>query len=221
MTTISDIATYAAIHKPAKNKAAAWSALQSVIIGDGTFEQLATLYRYFEPKATSAQLADDDFAWCAAAVSKDDTRLYIQNIYCDGEGNLIATDGQRIHVATFGGAEGYYTPRGQLLKGATGKWTFPDWRRAIPDPDETERLLWYRCLSEVFAIKGATALEAYELADGTLVDRSLWDAAVAGRETTAYCLVPNGNFTQILLPDLGSGRSATVMSLNLRKVQKV
>ena len=219
MTTVSDIATYAAIHKPAKNKAAAWSALQSVIVGDGTFEQLATLYRYFEPKATPAQLADDDFAWCAAAVEKGGHRDYLENVYCDGKGKLVATDGQRIHVATFDGAEGYYTPRGQLMEGATDEWTFPDWARAIPD--ETERLLWYRCLSEVFAIKGAKALEAYELADGTLVDRSLWDAAVAGRETAAYCLVPKDGFNQILLPDLGEGRSATVMSLNPKKVSKI
>lgn len=218
MATISEIATYAAIYKPKKNKAAAWSALKSVIAGDGTHEQLATLYRYFEPKATPAQLADNDFAWCASAVEKGGTRDHIENVYCDGKGNLVATDGYRIHVATFDGAKGYYTPRGQLMEGTTDKWTFPDWNRAMPD--ETERLLWYRCLSEVFATNN-DGREAYGLADGTLVDRSLWDAAVAGQETAVYCVTSKGSWNQILLPDLGAGRSATVMSLDLNKVRKI
>lgn len=219
-TTISDIATYAAIHKPAKSKAAAWEALRAVIVGDGTHEQLATLYRYFEPKATPAKLATDDFAWCAAAVEKGGHRDYLENIYCDGQGNLIATDGYRIHVATFDGAEGYYTPHGQLMVAATDKWTFANWERAMPD--ETERFLWYRCLSEVFTVSGGDKpLEAYELADGMLVDRSRWDAATAGRETAVYCVTSKGSWDSILLPDLGEGRMATIMSLDLNKVRKI
>lgn len=217
MTTISEISTYAAAHKPKKSKAAAWTALQAVIVGDVTPANLATLYRYFEPKATSAQLADNDFAWCSAAVEKGGHREYIENMYCDGQGNLIATDGNRMHVATFDGVEGYYTPQGHLMEGATDNWTFPNWERVMPD--ETERLLWYRCLSEVFATD--EGCEAYELPDGTLVNRAFWDAAVTGRETVEYCVTGKDRYSQLLFPDLGEGRTATLMSLNPDKVRKI
>lgn len=221
MTTLSDVATYAALYKPAKSKAAAWAALQSVMAGDGTVEQFATLYRYFEPKATSAQLATDDFAWCAAAVETTGKRAYLENIYCDGHGHLVATDGRRLHVATFNGKMGYYTPHGQLMEGATNKWTFPEWTRLIPA--ETERLHWYACLSEIFAVKDEDGKlrEAYELADGTLVDRSQWDVAIAGRDMVAYCTLLGGKSTPVLLPDLGGGRRALVVPLDPNKVRKV
>lgn len=229
MTTISDIATHAALYKPAKSKAAAWKALQSVIVGDGTFEQLATLYRYFEPKATSAQLAENDFAWCATAAMGTNGRPQMANAYCDGRGVLIGVNGLSIHVGSFDGIKGYYDAQGQFIEKATDKWTFPKWRELIPA--ETERLTWYAILSQVITIQslvgGGGPREAYQLADGTFVYRAQWNAAVAGRDTALYCVpAPDtggagDTICKILLPDLGEGRFALVVGLDPAKVRVV
>lgn len=229
MTTISDIATYAALNKPSKSKVAAWKALQSVIVlaGDGPLEPLATLYLYFQPKATPAQLAENDFAWCASAAQDTNGRPQMANAYCDGQGRLIGLSGMSIHMGSFDGEAGYHDAQGELIRNATDKWQFPKWRELIPA--ETYRLTWYTIMSPVLTIMvdRAGPREAYQLEDGTFVYRDLWNAAVAGRDTALYCApapdtdASGGDIRKVLLPDLGGGRSALVVGIDPAKVQVV
>jgi hypothetical protein len=93
----------------------------------------------------------DDLAWLCRALSKDETRYFMNGFLAEREGDitrLIATDGRRMHIMEtrkYGDIpEGLWLPQfGKGGKRERGKapvilteidGTFPAWRRVIPDP---------------------------------------------------------------------------------------
>lgn len=62
--------------------------------------------------------------WVRQAVSKDNSRPNLTSVYGTGK-EVVATDGNRLHVATVPGLTGYLESPGLDMQ-------FPDWKQAIP-----------------------------------------------------------------------------------------
>lgn len=136
-------------------------------------ERLAGAYKYFQP----AQPAKPKnlWQWVAQAVSNDPHRPFIHNVWCDGE-FAVATDGHRLHMIPCKNAPGYYTVDGHRMDGLDEQWTFPDYKRVIPQG------LDYREISidtsKVERSPVNDKLYWYPLNDGFSIDKRYFDQAV-------------------------------------------
>lgn len=92
--------------------------------------RLAEAYRYFTP--TVAAKPKTRWDWVSLAISNDQTRPHLHNVWCDGE-YAVAIDGHRLHMTPCNFAPGYYTVDGKRMDGLEDQWTFPDYKRVIPD----------------------------------------------------------------------------------------
>lgn len=95
-------------------------------------EQLASLYKYFQP--TLPRKCKNIFNWVAKARSKDKCRHYITQSYCR-KGNIYATNGHVMYIYTtserrFSEYEGYIDEKGNKIEFNA---TFPDVERVIPE----------------------------------------------------------------------------------------
>jgi hypothetical protein len=104
-------------------------------------EELAKLLAFFMPKSPKGKTVE---AWVASAASKKDIRVYLRFVCATGT-ELVATDGNRLHLAPGFLPRGLYDPVSfvklwdlyedceTVPSGHPGK--FPDYRRIIPTRD--------------------------------------------------------------------------------------
>ena len=93
---------------------------------------VAQLYAHFIPTPAGKPKTVD--AWIRKAINKGDVREYLQYVYVTENGNMVATDGHRLHVgygAGEGMAPGFYDNAGNLVE--IGQ-RFPNWERILPNP---------------------------------------------------------------------------------------
>lgn len=95
-----------------------------------------------------------DFGFVAKAVSTDETRYFLNNVYCE-ENKLIATDGRRMHILDLkGNPYGFEEKKHyRVLKTTlTIVWfaelseapgDFPNWKRVIPERKTAEKTFKY------------------------------------------------------------------------------
>lgn len=96
------------------------------------------------------------YGFVGKAVSTDGTRYSLNFVYCD-EGNIVGTDGRRLHIVTLNENPWGFNDKKfyRLLKYTTKTvWyaeleeepgSFPDWRKVIPEenPDKNIQYLSY------------------------------------------------------------------------------
>lgn len=88
-------------------------------------KDLAALYKYFMPAIPKKA---NPVAWVAKARSKEQSRYYITQSYCDGT-YLVATDGHRLHCTLCDKPAGYYDHDGNVID---MEGTFPKWENIMP-----------------------------------------------------------------------------------------
>ena len=103
---------------------------------------LAGLYAYFMP--TKSKTAKTAFDWVAQAAAVKDCREYLNFVYVTAEGDMVATDGHRLHRAPAPASllPGYYDPR-------NGDWVhgpdfakYPDYARVLADAEKGASTLY-------------------------------------------------------------------------------
>ncbi len=95
---------------------------------DSMRDQLAAAYKAYIPAATKKP--KNVFDWVYMARGTEQTRPYLNFVWSDGEGNIVATDGHRLHLARMDLVRGFYD--GQC-KPVDYDGTFPDFWRVIPE----------------------------------------------------------------------------------------
>ena len=87
-----------------------------------------SLLNYFAPSAPKTPR--DSFEYCAKAVADHhDVRAYLRYVYVEG-GDIVATDGHRMHYGTTDLTDGFYDPKTRLPVDVSHK--YPEWRRIVP-----------------------------------------------------------------------------------------
>lgn len=95
---------------------------------------LDALINYFSPPVPKEPR--DAFDWVAKAVSDDrDVRKYLRYVYVE-DGEMVATNGHRMHIAKTELPNGFYDPRTRLLVDTDAK--YPDYKRVIPKLEKME-----------------------------------------------------------------------------------
>ena len=103
---------------------------------------LAGLYAYFMP--TKPKTAKTAFDWVAQAAAVKDCRAHLNWVYVTAEGDMVATDGHRLHRAPAPASllPGYYDPR-------NGDWVhgpdfakYPDYARVLADAEKSASTLY-------------------------------------------------------------------------------
>lgn len=87
-----------------------------------------SLLNYFAPAVPKT--SRDSFEYCAKAVADDrDIRTYLRYVYVEN-GDIVATNGHRMHYGKTDLANGFYDPKTRLPVDISMK--YPEWRRIIP-----------------------------------------------------------------------------------------
>lgn len=108
-------------------KQAAYNLILNLDIDQNVKNDLLT---YFAPAIPAKPKTT--FQWVAKACGKKDIRFYLNSVYCDG--NLVATDGRRLHIAySVEHEHGYFEPRTQIKENIST--TFPNYSRIMPKED--------------------------------------------------------------------------------------
>lgn len=89
---------------------------------------LDALINYFAPSVPKRP--KDVFDWVAKAVADDrDVRTYLRYVYVEN-GEIVATDGHRMHIGETDLPNGYYCPKTRLRVDVYAK--YPQYKRVIP-----------------------------------------------------------------------------------------
>ena len=97
-------------------------------------QELASAYKHFMPKP--GKNPTTILEWVAKALGNEEARPYLHHIYSDGNGTVVATDGQRLHLAPLDLPYGYYDHQGNRIEKTSGEDQFPDFWRVIPEAKE-------------------------------------------------------------------------------------
>lgn len=91
---------------------------------------LDAMLMYFAPPVPKTP--KNAFDWVAKAVANDsDVRTYLRYVYVSA-GEMVATDGHRMHRAKIDMPDGFYEPKTGLPIAIDAK--YPDYKRIIPKP---------------------------------------------------------------------------------------
>lgn len=160
--------------------------------------RLAELYAYFMPALPKKP--KDDFGWVALAVGKEGSRPYLGYVYVDG-GQMVATDGYRMHVADAGEFEpGFYHP--VTRERCAVDFKYPEYKRVIPEASRKPREP---------VDKGCADMGSYGIArkmDDAAFNKRYLDDALAGLELPQWtmqgmkgpCRIDSGNRTAVVMP---------------------
>lgn len=128
-----------------------------------------------------------DLTWVAKAAHQGDPgkRPEKQLLYSDGHGNLIATDGQRMHIAPTTLPHGYYSPQGEPVE---------DPARGLPDHQNT--IQKFGCagsremsFADVSVIdRGDEGTRKYLIPGGCIVNAGHFDEATNGTDHFRACI---------------------------------
>lgn len=89
---------------------------------------LDCLINYFAPSVPKKP--KDAFDWVAKAVADDrDVRKYLMFVYVE-DGEMVATNGNRMHIAKTSLPNGFYDPRSRLQVEVDAK--YPQYKRVVP-----------------------------------------------------------------------------------------
>jgi len=209
--TTREIATLAA-RMPNINKPDAFGLFREIMSWkneDIPLKAWAQIYNHFQPNKRPKFKTDTDWLWAAAGT--EETRPYLHYIYVDRENkNIVTTDGHRLHMlpAPEDKLQGFYDKEGVHL--GDEMMTFPDYRRVIPAPDESQPYhTWNRNTAVVDTLGYFTP--TYILEDNIQVNKNYWDIAVQGLSEVTYQAY-NGICTRIFFPD-DPERVAVVMCM--------
>ncbi len=155
MTHLSKVATHATkLHK--RNKREVFEIVEDMCRDNApslTLETQAILYKYFMMPMKTVSTA---FNWVALAAGKEETRPYLNYVYCDYEhpdGHMmVATDGHRLHMcpAVEGMAQGFHDLNGQHVE---VNHTYPDYSRIVPASGRRS-IIWDLMHSKVVTVPG-------------------------------------------------------------------
>jgi len=176
MSTINKIATLATRQRFKTSRADAYQIVTGAIENGGVLsdDDMANLYAFFLPNIPKNK---NDFQWVYSAVATDH-RYYLNYVYVT-DGEMVATDGIRLHVASTDLADGFYDKAETRVDVDA---TFPDYKRVIPAPKQP--YTWIAEYCEV--IDGGDKKQMYRLANGAGVNKRLWDAATQGAPIVDY-----------------------------------
>ena len=180
------LAAYAAdmersgIRKPTKAKAQ--HSLRSIFedhadqLSDDALFHLGQLYRHFMPPAPRAPKTLEQ--WAAKAAGKKDVRYFLNYVYADPAGYLVATDGHRMHVMDLpeGMRPGYYCPKTLEWLQDHEEWRYPDWQRIIPRPGT---LPLHRLDISTWKVDEIEGKAVYRMPDGVALNKQYVDEALA------------------------------------------
>lgn len=163
-------------------KAEARSALKVIFenhaeqLSDDALFHLGQLYRHFMPPAPRAAKTLEQ--WVAKAAGKKDVRYYLNYLYADPAGYLVATDGHRMHVIDLpeGMQPGYYCPKTLERLHDTEEWRYPDWQRITPRPGT---LPTQRLDVSTWAVDEIQGKPVYRMPDGVALNKQYVDDALA------------------------------------------
>ena len=177
------------IRKPTKVKAQ--HSLKSIFeehadqLSDDALFHLGQLYRYFMPAAPRTPKTLEQ--WVAKAAGKKDVRYYLNYVYADPAGFLVATNGHRMHVMDLpeGMKPGYYCPKTLEWLQDHEEWRYPDWQRIMPTP---ARWLLQRLDISTWAVDEIEDKAVYRMPDGVALNKQYVDEALAmpGATMTHY-----------------------------------
>jgi len=153
-------------------------------LSDDALFHLGQLYRHFMPPAPRAAKTLEQ--WVAKAAGKKDVRYYLNYVYADPAGCLVATDGHRMHVIDLpeGMQPGYYCPKTLERLHDTEEWRYADWQRIVPTPTTQELQPLDVSAWAVDEIQGKPV---YRMPDGAALNKQYVDEALA---------MPGMNMTQ-------------------------
>lgn len=132
MITVNELASKAATITHRVNKKACLDIVEDIALNNLSKPQLqsrcAELYSYFIPKPPAKAKTVEDWVW--KAVAKKDIRWYLEQAYAHENGDLVATDGHRLHIFHNSGYEpGYYNA--QMLPISIDA-RFPNYQAVVP-----------------------------------------------------------------------------------------
>jgi len=200
---VNEIATLATkLHKKT-NRKEAYDIVRSAIENDGVLDQyaLANLYSFFIPNTPKVKT---DFQWVHTAISTEATRYYLNYVYV-ADGEMVATDGHRLHLAKTELENGFYDKAGNKVEVDA---TFPDYHRVIPEP--AKPYSWVAAHCEVREI-GDNGL-AYILTNGAGVNKKYWDIASQGADVVDFDMADEATPLRM---DFENGRLAVVMPMRV------
>ena len=168
------------IRKP--KKAEAQNALKSIFeehadqLSDDALFHLGQLYRHFMPPAPRAPKTLEQ--WAAKAAGKKDVRYFLNYVYADPAGYLVATNGHRMHVIDLpeGMRPGYYCPKTLEWLHDVEEWRYPDWQRIIPRPGT---LPLHRLDISTWTGDEIQGKAVYRMPDGVALNKQYVDEALA------------------------------------------
>ena len=168
------------IRKPTKTKAQ--HSLRSIFedhadqLSDDALFHLGQLYRYFMPPAPRTPKTLEQ--WAAKAAGKKDVRYFLNYVYADPAGYLVATNGHRMHVMDLpeGMRPGYYCPKTLEWLQDHEEWRYPDWQRIIPRPGT---LPLHRLDISTWKVDEIEGKAVYRMPDGVALNKQYVDEALA------------------------------------------
>lgn len=122
--------------KPSRQKAFDILMKQKLMGGVATLSlpELDSLINYFAPPLPTK--AKDVFGWVAKAAAVSDIRECLQFVYVK-DGNIVATDGARIHRGKTELPDGYYDPKTRLILSSMDRLgKYPDIERLFNRKDQ-------------------------------------------------------------------------------------
>ena len=167
--------------------------------------ELTRLYVYFMPALP--KIARTDFQWLAKAISKDDTRPYLQYIYCDGE-HAIATDGHRMHWLPCNIPVGFYDSNQNKID--VSGLTFPDWKRVIASFEHSDTLDIEACPIEKIGYRGVMV---YSI-KGLFFNKTHVDTVLNGAKTAELAYNTASDGLQSIQLTMGN-RNAVIMNIRI------
>lgn len=177
-------------------------------------QALKQLYAYFMPSLPKRPKTA--FQWVAKASAKKDARYYLNYVYQDADGTLVATDGHRLHIIeNYGEARTWYNPNTGDETGDVGH--FPDYRRVVPSADdmafagyiESQAQLEHRPLNDS---KGNTAAI---LPNGSAVYALYLEDALQGFNAPCLWVQNAVDKAVVITDDATADRHATIMPVRL------
>lgn len=167
----------------------AFKLIDALISEDVEFDDdmLVKLYRHFLPGLP--KVTKSVFEWVAQAVSKEETRYYLNFVYVEN-GKMAATDGHRLHVAPAGDLEpGFYDRAGNRVELDA---TFPDINRVIPVHHSKSGVhdihTWERKGAKVsnYVDSDGKARSSYQMPNGAWVQKRYLDQIIQGERSFTF-----------------------------------
>ena len=175
-----------------------------------SIKELGMLYAYFMPPMPKS--AKSNFAWVAKACNpKDVSRPFSCYVFATDNGELVATEGPRLHLSKSEGREpGYYHPKTE--EKVNEEFIYPDFRRVIPDKEG--RILTELKLSDLETIElGKTLFLVIENEHGKTAFNKKYILDAANGDDTPSVYIEQNERPRILLIEKGE-QKAVIMGTN-------